>query len=355
MIAAFRTDVSVSIGTGHLMRCMTLAKALSQEGFDIVFVSAQLDDWSISEITKSGFDSLLISESHNNQHEDALATIKALMKFSHNKPDWLILDHYGLGNDWEEVVRDSVKHIMVIDDLADKKHSCELLLNQNYYSSMEKMYEGLIPDTCVKLLGPKYALLRNEFLHVFNNQRARNGEIKRVLVFFGGSDEYDLTSTALTALLMFPATLFQIDVIVGNSNPNKSHIKKITNSFDHIRVLTQVSNMAELMNSADVAIGATGATTWERCLLGLPTITINFAHNQTPTSQYLHSVGAIDLLGWIDTVSAIDIANRIQYYLDNPFQLVKLSKKARGVLSGWEGVKAVTRNINNLMHGEKLH
>lgn len=290
MKIAFRTDASSQIGTGHFMRCLTLAEALKKQGVDICFISRNLplhlrdmlDTKSIQLITLSSHDiDVSIDELAHaswlgvSQEQDAMATVEAL---SCQVFDWLVVDHYALDVRWESIVRPNVKKIMVIDDLADRHHDCDILLDQNYYADIETRYKNKVPADCQLFLGPKYALLRDEFRALSEQVKVRSGEVKKVLVFFGGVDADNHTLEAIDALSEINSGL-HVDVVIGAQHPFKELIEKTCAKYNfgcHV----QISYMAKLMAEADLAIGAGGTAIWERCCLGLPAISICTAENQ---------------------------------------------------------------------------
>lgn len=295
MKIAFRVDASSQIGSGHLMRCVTLADALKQRGANTCFLSRHLQDYLREMLAIKGHDfKLLSSDSHPNpmgggdiahaewlgtsQEEDALDTLRALAS-SAQTWDWLVVDHYALDARWELMVRPVVSNILAIDDLADRRHDCELLLDQNFYVDKETRYADKVPDRCRLLLGPRYALLREEFCTLHKQVISRNGPVRRLLIFFGGVDADDYTSRALQALARIGLSDMQVDVVVGAQHPARSQVEAICihRGFSYY---VQTDRMAELMALADLSIGAGGSTVWERCSLGLPTIAFGTAGNQ---------------------------------------------------------------------------
>lgn len=328
----FRTDSSLQIGSGHVMRCLTLADELRQRGAGIVFVCREHPGNLISMIEGKGHPVVRLAQSADEftaaaddvahaawlgvtWQQDAAETIAAMEK---ELPGWLVVDHYALDRRWEEALRPHIGRIMVIDDLADRAHDCDLLLDQNLYEGMETRYDTLVSKSCHKMLGPKYALLRPEFVTARKNLRQRDGQVKRVLVFFGWVDPTNETEKALQALTGINDRQFDVDVVVGSGNLHKEQIQKICKVNDRLHYHCQVDNMAELMAKADLAIGAGGCTTWERCFLGLPTIASIIALNQTETTLAVARREAIWCLGTIENVCPQKLANAIENALANP-------------------------------------
>jgi UDP-2,4-diacetamido-2,4,6-trideoxy-beta-L-altropyranose hydrolase len=287
---AFRVDASQQIGTGHLMRCLTLADALSQRGTHIRFISRQLPEYLQDMLWERGYE-LMMLESPENEKIDDLAHAHWLgttqqgdaeevwQLLSDRTWDWLVVDHYSLDARWESTVRQTVKKILVIDDIADRQHDCDILLDQNFYADMDTRYIGKVPEHCRLLLGPRYALLRGEFRQFREQVKPRNVPVKRIIVFFGGVDADNYTGKTIDALVSLGMKELHVDVVVGKQHPYREHIESICLQYNfgcHV----QTNRMAELMAAADLSIGAGGSATWERCCLGLPTIAFCTADNQ---------------------------------------------------------------------------
>lgn len=316
-----RVDSSFIIGSGHLMRCLTLAEQIkSQIQANIVFISRDLDKNMNYLVENRGFDLYVLPKKTNKnqlhgyeqwltvtQQEDAEEVKGFLQK---QQVDLLIIDSYAVDYKWENIVRPLVKKIMVIDDLANRKHDCDILLDQNYYADMKLRYQGLVPKYCNQLIGPEYALLREEFYIAKKTLRKRSGIIKNILVFFGGSDPSNETGKTLEALIQLKTTDIAINVVVGASNPHKESLKLICD-INNFNYLYQVSNMAQLMAEADLAIGAGGTTTWERCFLELPSIVVAIAENQVRLCEEAAKAGVITFLGVKECVTTKIIANEL--------------------------------------------
>ncbi|RME63691.1 MAG: UDP-2,4-diacetamido-2,4,6-trideoxy-beta-L-altropyranose hydrolase, partial [Alphaproteobacteria bacterium] len=170
MRAAFRVDASRAIGTGHVGRCLTLAAALRDAGGDALFLCRAHDGHLNAKIEEAGFPVLSLPKRNDTdddlahshwlgatQADDAKASIAAL---AGHRIDWLVVDHYGLDARWESALRRHAHRILAIDDLADRSHDCDLLLDQNFFLDAASRYDGLLPDHCRPLLGPRYAVLR---------------------------------------------------------------------------------------------------------------------------------------------------------------------------------------------------
>lgn len=228
--------------------------------------------------------------------EETKATLREI-----GRVDRLVVDNYALDISWERAMRSFVDEIFVIDDLANRKHDCDVLLDQNFYLDMDSRYIGLVPDHCKLLLGPYYALLREEFYKAKKHVRERTGKIHNILVFYGGSDNTNETIKALRALALAGLEDVVVQVVVGGSNPHKEEIEAFCKRYPWMEFACQVDNMAERMNAADLALGAGGSTTWERCFLGLPAIVTAVAENQVKGCEACALEGWILYLGlWTD-------------------------------------------------------
>ncbi|WP_431029189.1 UDP-2,4-diacetamido-2,4,6-trideoxy-beta-L-altropyranose hydrolase [Lysinibacillus sp. LZ02] len=317
-----RVDASFEIGTGHVMRCLTLAHRLKKEGKQVAFICRVTNGDCIELIEQQGFRvyKLRICEGSlwtyvaDDWQTDARDTIDILRKHSVEK---LIIDHYSIDIRWEQLIRPFTKEIMVIDDLANRQHDCDILLDQNYYLNMKNRYDGLVPSTAKLLLGPSHALLREEFMEAKKHIKPFNGRVERLFIFFGGSDPTNETEKVLCAILpLIKKYNLEVDVVVASSNPNKNRIKEISLTCNRIDYHCQINNMAELMAKADLAIGAGGATTWERTFLFLPSIIISVAENQIEIAKNVDREGVCNYLGFYKEVKVDDIYNALLLLLN---------------------------------------
>lgn len=334
---AFRADASLEAGTGHVMRCLTLADALREKGAECWFVCRAhpghlaelirsrghhcnlLDTVPESEQDKTGASSPAhASWLGCHWTSDAAQTRRILAEL---RPAWLVVDHYALDTHWESRLRNDVGRIMVIDDLADRSHDCDLLLDQNLGRQPDD-YRKHTPPGCQLLIGPRYALLRPEFaaLREYSLKRRQLPVLKQVLITMGGVDKLNVTGRVLNALRCAPLPDdCRILVVMGPKAPWLTQIEGLAATLHWpTEVLVSANNMAQLMASSDLAIGAAGSTSWERCCLGLPTLMMIIADNQRKVADYLMSAGAAEciqtenmeenILNWFHSyISAPDI------------------------------------------------
>lgn len=359
MKVAFRVDSSLEIGSGHLMRCLTLARSLSEKGTGIFFICRDLDGNISRLVEDAGFNLCLLDNKKEVLCPNSIGYEKWLGTHwsidSHDTQealkqtgvvDWIIVDHYALDKNWETQLREYAKGIFIIDDLANRPHDCNILLDQNFYSDPDNRYIGLVYTNTKLLLGPSFALLRKEFKMQRELLRERDGSIKNIMVFFGLNDNTNETQKTLQALLSAKTEGIEMNIILGTNNPNKDKIEQISNGHSNIKCLSKVTNMSELMSKADLFIGAGGTTTFERCCLGLPSLVITVAENQVKAIKDMHEAGFLHYLGYTAKVSEQHILDTINHLLNNADQLKKYSEKASSLVDG-SGTEKCTDIILN--------
>lgn len=344
MKVVIRADASLMIGTGHVMRCLTLADTLREHGAMVSFVCRAHAGNLIDTITDKGYRvaRLALGQAAEDAapahaswlgagwREDAEATLSAI---AGEYPDWLIVDHYALDARWEAHLRSHARRIMVVDDLADRAHDCDLLLDQNFRIDRDHQYDHLVPTRCRRLLGPKYALLRPEFRRLAAVLKRGFDGPGRVLISFGGIDQSNETEKSLRALQMLDRPDLRVRVVLGAAYPHRESLARSYGGREHIELHYQTPRMAEFMAWADLCVGAGGSTHWERCTLGLPTVVITTGMNQEALARDLQRAGAIDYLGRAEEVSADQIAVSVGALLRDSARLMRMSKAARGVIA----------------------
>jgi hypothetical protein len=301
---AFRTDANQQIGTGHFMRCLTLADEICRSAADICFVSRALPMHLQQMLSERGFHCIALPESEvtletdelphaswlkNSQAKDAEQTMAALGAGTWN---WLVVDHYALDHRFEKPLRAVCQHVMVIDDLADRVHDCDVLLDQNFHQGQALRYLDKVPAHCRLLLGPSFALLRPEFKAMRDKVQVRTGKVNNILVFFGGVDADNLTGQVIELLISLNLGV-QINVVIGQQHPQKEKIQQLCVQHSY-NCHVQTNQMASLMAEADLAIGTGGTAVWERCSMGLPSLCLLSAENQRQQLQDLQSAGLVN-------------------------------------------------------------
>ena len=196
----------------------------------------------------------------------------------------------------------------MIDDLADRYHQADLLLDQNFIgTATNHRYQELVPRHCRQLLGPHYSLLAPEYSRLRKLVPTRT-DVRRVLVFFGGVDKKNLTGRTIEALMDPALTHLAVDVVLGSQAPHRKEVERHATRRPFTTIHSSLPSLAGLIARADLAIGAGGATTWERTCLKLPSLVVTIADNQQPFAEALDDAGYLKLLGGADTVNAKQIS-----------------------------------------------
>jgi UDP-2,4-diacetamido-2,4,6-trideoxy-beta-L-altropyranose hydrolase len=343
-----RADSSFNIGSGHIMRCLTLATELSKRGHFVEFVCRELPGNLIHYIEHAGFTvytlpynttlniKKTIYESLNEIWEEDARLTKDILKRINARI--VILDHYSFDEKWENEIYQYVNQILVIDDLENRKHNCDFLLDQNFFFLKKNRYIELLDQKTMKLFGPSFALLRDEFL--LNRKKIEDKSIKNILIYFGASDITQETKKVLKALINLSSTYeLIIDVIIGISNREYEELKREFSMHKHISFYTQTNEFSSFMKKADLCIGAGGSTTWERCCIGLPSIVIPVAENQIIPMKELNKANAIILMEATNDFKRYE--EKIKSVLDMPVrELQKICKAGFAIFDGL-GVKRV--------------
>ena len=363
---AIRVDASLEIGTGHVMRCVTLADGLAGRGANCVFLCRPHEGHLIELIEERGHEVKVLSEpfseplsepqmsdategdpahapwlgaSWQKDAEQCLAALKG------EHYDWLVVDHYGLDARWQKALRSFAKHILVMDDLADRRLDCDLLLDPTLGRERAD-YDALIPPNAKACLGPRYALLRPEFAAARSASLARRKtpQLHQILVNMGGVDKDNASEAVLDALDQcgLPEGC-RIVTVMGSRAPWADKVAARAKRMSvPAQIIVGASNMAELMRDSDLAIGAGGGTSWERCCLGLPTLMLSVARNQDDIAATLAQAGAVAV-----SHSPAQIGELLAELLErrgwSEF-LQRTSAKAAAITSG-EGTELVAQEI----------
>lgn len=350
-VIIFRADASLQIGTGHVMRCLTLADALTAQGATCEFICREHPGNLIAYIQSKGYIVHSLSVCGNvdtdlthstwlgsTQAQDAEACIPILSKL---QPDWLVVDHYALDARWEKNLTPYYRKLMVIDDLADRQHACDVFLDQNLGRAFIH-YSHLITPNCQKLLGSNYVILRPEFARQreASLSRRKTGRLNRILLCMGGVDKDNFTGRIIQALdkSTLPTSI-KLDVVLGSQCPHINQIKELAASsrfkpFVHVNA----QDMANRMCDADLAIGAAGGTTWERFCMGLPSLLLSTAANQDTFLNVIKHSGAAKVVDLMGIPGAVDDLNR------DTSQLYEMSKRAALLVDG-NGVSRIAEKL----------
>lgn len=348
MRVAIRTDAGPLIGTGHLMRCLALAEALRAQGAECVFLCRGAGLGALAErIRADGHCFIPLPDAADptpnqdgpphagwlpgGQLADAASCLAALA--GQGRADWLVVDHYALDHRWEALLRPAVARLMVIDDLADRTHDCDLLLDQNLLDDMRGRYKGRVPSNCATLLGPQYALLRSEFAADAKKPRVSVAELPRILVMYGGADAGDLTGRTVAALGRI-GWRGPLDIVAGPLYAELERLRALVATLPGTTLYAPARDVSSLMHEAGLALGSPGVTSWERCACGLPTVAIAQADNQEGIGRTLADAGAHWYLGRADALSDELLDYTLRALLCNPYALRAMGRNARRVCDG---------------------
>lgn len=340
--AILRADASATVGTGHVVRCRTLAEALIGRGWRVSLVARALTTGLDEGLVRAGIGIIRLPadlpiEAEPDAIADQLGTESALV----------VGDHYGLDAAWFETIRGQLPAavLLAIDDLADRPLPVDIVLNPNLGATTEA-YANLVPPAAHVLTGPTVALLRPEFAGLRDRGRPRDGRIERILVFFsGGADESDLTGRAVDGL--GPLGL-SVDVVVGSAYRHLEGLRAVVASQPASELHVDTDAMAELMAGADLAIGAASSASWERCALGLPAVLVTLADNQRLGERALVEAGAALTLGWHTTVTTDDIAGAVRGLGADRARVRAMATAAAAVTDG-RGTQRVVAEIEEVL------
>ena len=297
MKVVFRVDASGEVGFGHLSRCINLAEVLRSRGNEVSFVCRDDEAKSFSALENRLFATVLLpmlsAGEVVNQQEDAQQTIQALLG---KRPEWLIVDTYTLDKNWERLMRPHVAKIAVIEDLSGREHDCDLLIDQNYSERSATSFDKFVPKTCEFLLGPRFALIGEQFRRLRELKSKPAPELKRMFIFCGGSDPQNLTQQSIDEISCSELSNIAVDVVIGAQNKTFDRAAALKLNAN-IEIHDASGEFARIMSIADLAIGAGGTTSWERMCLGVPSIVVSIADNQNSACEKLGRDGLIDYLG----------------------------------------------------------
>ena len=350
MKIAFRVDASNAIGTGHVIRCITLARLFKERGADIQFICRSHEGHLSELIIKNNFNIKLISQSKpinkeknsgNNylnllgvsQIRDAEETTESI---KNQKPDWLIIDNYALDYKWENLLSSYSKNIMVIDDLPNRKHTCNLFLNYNYTKLTIKDYKNFLSKNSKILLGPKYALLSFEYTNLRKKfLKHPTNKISNILLSLGGSDNENITSFVIDVLSETEFSHLKLNVVIGMNNKNRDIILQKVNKRANTFIHEGLTNVASLLANTDLCIGAGGLSTWERICLAVPSLVFCVSQNQKPAFELLLKENLIQSAGTTINLSKVKLKNKILNVMRNSSLIFQTAFKAQSYVDGF--------------------
>jgi UDP-2,4-diacetamido-2,4,6-trideoxy-beta-L-altropyranose hydrolase len=302
MKVLIRADASSAIGAGHVMRCLTLAAVLRQHGAEVMFACSELPGHLIDVVSACGYRVIKLVGEYPREWSAELLELQAKLDTVF---DWLIVDHYQLDWEWEHAIRPYARRMMVIDDLCNRRHQADVLLDQNLCANSQA-YQPWLAKTCRRLLGARFVLLRPEFTALTAPIKVK---LTRIVVNFGAADPTRELFKVMDALQ--ESEQFTVDFIAGLSNQAWPELQQRARANACWRLHQHIEHFADFIRDADVFIGAGGSTSWERAAIGLPTLCIAVAPNQIQPAKAMHDRGIHIYLGESHAVTAEDIQQQL--------------------------------------------
>lgn len=317
-----RVDAGLGIGFGHFTRCLAMAKALLSEGAQVTFAMRDGAPELLTRIQDAGAELILLPAgdilesadgpvwSRSDQERDARESAG-----THGRTFWdaIVVDHYRLDASWEGAAASFAQRVVVIDDLANRPHQCDVLVDHNWYGDHnDDRYRELVSPGTMLLLGPRYSMLHPEYAAARVRRPPVNWPPRRVLVSFGGTDVGQQTQEAVAALLEMPG--IRIDAVLGTERALTATLASLA---EHPEVTLHVAlpSLVDLMSNVDLVIGAGGTATWERLCMGIPSIVTTVSQNQSGVTRAFHESNMTHWLGNAESVEKTDYERAIAEYM----------------------------------------
>ena len=357
MNIVFRVDSSDIIGTGHVYRCLNLAYQYKENNISFIckkynynLIDKISEKYKVYELSLDNYQKINLNINSwlgESQEEDANKTIDIIL---HNNLiiDWLIIDHYAIDKNWEDIIEKYVKNICVIDDFTNRKHNCNILINQQItYEEGFVKYKNIVNEDCKLYCGNDYLLFHPKYFDYINFEKVYGDNIKRINIFMGGSDIHNITEKIIDICndynkLVKNKIIF--DVIIGKSNKNYENIKKKLNNLPNFNIYYDLDFLGDLFEKTDLCIGALGGTLYERCLLKTPCLCICIAENQkTVLNKFIES-NTIKYIGTIEDSYENKIIEYFNHFNKNIEELETMSINCEKLIS------LKTNKINILLY-----
>ncbi|SFC24441.1 UDP-2,4-diacetamido-2,4,6-trideoxy-beta-L-altropyranose hydrolase [Pseudoalteromonas denitrificans] len=364
MKVLFRVDASKNIGTGHVMRCLTLANVLRNHGCKIEFACIQRQGDLILFIQQQGYRVAIIPYKQNGldnnltpesiyqndiQKKDSHCFIN---KLSVSNKDIVVVDHYGLDHHWASEIKKTACRILVIDDLANRQHICDFLLDQNLHENPSSRYKNKVDLNCNLFLGPKYALLRPEFYSERPLLKQVNKRIPHFLVYLGFVDPKDTTSKIIAAIESLEFEV-KVDFVLSELHPNFRELKSKALELENIDIHLQPADILSILKRVDFVIGAGGSATWERCCLGIPSILFALTENQKVLAEELSKLNTVLYLKEKDVVSVDKIKQAIIAMVKSEAKRLSFSERSQALVDGVGAERVAAIMMNSLAKDNK--
>lgn len=354
-----RADSSKYMGSGHVMRCLTLADGLKENGAQVEFICRDLPGNLSDLISERGYKVRFLAfgaenyqqENYTDEYAFWLAVpwkqdVQETLSAIKGTCNLLIVDHYGLDYRWQSQLRVKAEKIMVIDDLANRQHDCDYLLDHNFYVDAEERYDQLVPRNCVQLVGPQYALIRPEIVEARKWREQHysfpNKERFNCLVFMGGSDTPNCTQKIVDTLLSHD-NIRNIKVVVGENNPNIQALQTRYKCLAKVDLLVHPPHYYKLLAMSDFVIGAGGVSVLERLCIRVPQYVFQVADNQKEICENIeHSKSGV-FIGDIHVYSSFIKLQSSKLW--NLTHLLTLSNAGESIIDG-DGIKRVVDYVS---------
>lgn len=320
----FRADAYPEIGTGHVMRCLALADACREDGAATCFAGYIADEVLRARIGHNGHGLILLPQDAGNDWLDRVRS----------RTRWVVLDGYDFSVQDQAEIRNAGPSLLVVDDMAKlDEFVADIVLNQNFHANVEAYHAA---GTAKMLMGPRFALLRREFIE--HAPRARGMEARRLLVTLGGADPQGACLLIMEAIAKIGSPGLEVLVIAGSSNP---HLGRLEAAAQHARIRGHIisvqhytEDMPGAMTWADIAIIAAGSTSLEVAYMGLPALVLTLADNQEPIGAAMHALGVAESLGWYDVLSANAVAGALESLIKDAPRRIKMSERGKAIVDG---------------------
>ena len=323
----FRLDANQVTGTGHFFRCLAIAQVFKSRGLESMFTGDIQGEYLSEILDTNGFRYLDFSTNANIEN-DAKDLLQILKK---EKITTVIVDDKVLDFKWEGLIRPYVQVLAVIDDRPKRKHNADILISPNLYKVGEKPFEGFVPIDCQVFVGPSSLPLRPEFIS-FSADKDVSKCVNRVGSFFGGADPGNQSGLILELAKLPQYSNLEFDILTGSLNPMNIELFQNAKNVDNVRIRTTVDNMAKFWSEVDVAFGSYGISTWERCALGVPTITSIQNSEQETDAEVLAQADAVIDIGNIETLSIEKLASSLDHLIWHPMRREAISINSRNIM-----------------------
>ena len=335
-----RADAGEKIGSGHVMRCLALAQAWQDAGGEVRHTGTALPPALAVRLAAERIVPTVLTDAPGSPADAARTTALA----RDCGADWLVIDGYQFGADYQRALAASGARVLVNDDFGSiGEYVADAILDQNL-GARENAYARRGATTQL-LLGPRFALLRREFTRWRDWSREIPAEGRRILVTLGGSDPDNATLQVIEALRQVKVDGLEAVIVAGGGNPHREKLAAAVRAAGRgFRLLTDVSNLDELMAWADLAVAAGGSTSWERALLGLPGLVVVLAENQRGIAQALGAAECAIDLGWARELRVPQLAADITAALRDGGWRARAAEQSRRLVDG-RGAERVVETL----------